>query len=62
MTLGKVFFALEEARNFRDVFDSLRYTDDLDQVTYEISLSDCERLSEILDILLELSSKIEVGD
>lgn len=64
MTLGKAFIYLEDARNYRDMLQSLKYPiEGLSDGTYEMPLSDCENIAEILDVLLDLVSTIEVvGD
>lgn len=64
MKLGKVFIALEDARTYRDMFDSLEYADSFEDTdsTYDIPLYDCKRLAEVLDVLIDLATQIEVGD
>lgn len=63
MKLGKVFVVMEEARNFRDMLQSLHMDDDITNMTYEMPLGDCDMLADILDFLLDLVSTIEVvGD
>lgn len=63
MTLGKAFIYLEDARNYRDMLQSLHNTLDITDGAYEMPLSDCENIAEILDVLLDLVSTIEVvGD
>lgn len=64
MTLGKAFFYLEDARNYRDMLQSLNYpTEGISDASYEMPLRDCKELADILDVLLDLVSTIEVvGD
>ena len=63
MTLGKAFIYLEEARNYRDFLQSFNCGEKVENAFYEMPFDDCDRVAEILDVLLDLVSTIEVvGD